>query len=156
LLNRTKDKKVEKAIVDLKYSGKAKYHRLMEDGEDLQLAIYSKIFDPLAKYCATSYFIISDGSLFTTCEDAFKKGRILRKHSIYSETYAHVLHKIENTIKFRKKEFSKGIIEVGENVTAEELDVFSLDPENYIIPKIENKSKIPSMYNEYVTFIDTE
>lgn len=156
LLNRVKDKKLEKAIVDLKYSGRAKYRRLMEDGEDLQLAIYSKIFHPIAKFCATSYFIISDGLLFTTSNDAFFKGIILRQNIIYSETYAHVLHKIENTIKFRRKEFSKGTIEVGENVPAEDLDVFGLDPENYIIPKLENKAKISSMYNDYVTFINTE
>ena len=116
LLTRNKNKKIEKAIVDLKYSGRSKYRKLMEDGEDLQLAIYSKIFHPTAGYCPTSYFIITDGLLFTTCKDAFSNGIILRRDSIYTDTYASVLERIENTIQFRRKELKEGTIEVGENI----------------------------------------
>ena len=156
LLKRLKGRIVEKAIVDLKYSGRSKYHRLMEDGEDFQLAIYSKIFHPAAGYCPTSYFIISDGLLFTPCSDAFSKGIILRHESMYADTYADVLKRIENTTRFRRNEFRQGRIEVGENVPEEELDIFHLDPATYIIPKEEKKVKISSSYNDYLTFIDTE
>jgi ATP-dependent helicase/nuclease subunit B len=156
LLKRIKGKTIERAIVDLKYSGRSKYRRLMQDREDFQLAIYSKIFHPAAGYCPTSYFIISDGSLFTTCKDAFSKGIILRHDSIYIDTYADVLKRIENTIQFRRKEFRKGRIEVGENVPTGELDIFQLDIAEYIIPKQEKKTKCSSLYNDYLTFIDTE
>jgi ATP-dependent helicase/nuclease subunit B len=156
LLKRIKGKTIEKAIVDLKYSGRSKYRRLMQDGEDFQLAIYSKIFHQAAGYCPTSYFIISDGSLFTTCKAAFGKGIILRYDGIYTNTYADVLKRIGNTVKFRRNEFRKGKIEVGENILTEELDIFQLDMTNYIIPRQEKKSKCRSLYNDYLTFIDTE
>ncbi len=156
LLNRPKDKKIEKAIVDLKYAGTGKYRRLMEDGEDLQLAIYSKIFHPMANYCATSYFIISKGLLYSTCKDAFSNGIILRHGRTYTETYTDVLKRIENTVMFRRKEFNDGRIEVGENVCTDDLDIFQQDPSSYIIPKMEKKTKCRSEYNIYETFIDTE
>ncbi len=156
LLKRINGKKIEKAIVDLKYSGRSKYRRLMQDGEDLQLAIYSKIFHPAAGYWPTSYFIISDGLLFTTCKEAFTNGIILRHNSIYADTYADVLKRIGNTVKFRRNEFREGKIEVGENILTEELDIFRLDMANYIIPQQEKKAKCSSLYNDYLTFIDTE
>ncbi|MDQ2862684.1 MAG: PD-(D/E)XK nuclease family protein, partial [Bacteroidota bacterium] len=156
LLSRMKDNKIEKAIVDLKYSGRSKYRKLMEDGQDLQLAIYSKIFHPLANFCPTSYFIITDGLLFTTCKEAFKNGIILRHDIHYTATYAEVIQKIENTTKFRRKELSQGKIEIGESVCMEDLDVFELDSDSYILPIVEKKTKCRSDYNDYVTFIDTE
>ncbi|MEP6949262.1 MAG: PD-(D/E)XK nuclease family protein [Ginsengibacter sp.] len=156
LLKRIKNKMAEKAIVDLKYSGRNKHRKLMEDGEDLQLAIYSKIFHPLANYCPTSYFVITEGLLFTTCKDAFNTGIILRQGSNYVNTYSNVLNKIDSTIKFRRKEFSEGKIEVGENVSIDELDIFNLDKNSYIVPKQESSVKCRSDYNDYVTFIDTE
>jgi hypothetical protein len=48
LLTRVKNNKTETAIVDLKFGGQSKYRKLMEDGEDLQLAIYSRIFHPFS------------------------------------------------------------------------------------------------------------
>ena len=67
-----------------------------------------------------------------------------------------ILKRIENTIQFRQKEFSESTIEVGENVSIEELNIFKLDTANYIIPKQEKKVKTMSGFNGYVTFIDTE
>jgi hypothetical protein len=156
LLYRAKNKKLEKAIVDLKYTGRSKYRKLMQDGDDLQLAIYSRIFDPLASFCATSYFIIIDGLLFTTCKDAFNNGISLRHDLVYSNTYATALNRIENTIKFRRKELSNGKIEVGEQVCTVDLDVFNLDEKTHILPAMKEKAKVASEYNDYQTFIDTE
>ena len=128
----------------------------MEDGEDLQLAIYSKLFHPVANYCATSYFIITEGLLFTTCKDAFRNGFILRRDSNYIDTYTGVLQRIENTIQFRRKELKQGTIEVGENSSTEDLEIFEKSEASYIIPKKEKNTKCRSEYNDYVTFIDTE
>jgi hypothetical protein len=156
LLRRLRNKKVEKAIVDLKYSGKVKYRKLMENQEDLQLAIYSKIFHDTAGYCPTSYFIISEGSLFTTCADAFRNGFILRPEDDYKDTYTSVLQKIETTIQFRRQELKEGRIEVGEQVSTDELDIYNKREDSYIIPKKKNDIKCSSDYNDYETFIDTE
>lgn len=156
LLRRIKNNTLEKAIVDLKYSGKSKYRKLMEDGEDLQLAIYSKLFHPVADYCPTSYFIITEGLLYTTCKDAFSKGFILRRDINYVDTYSSVLERIENTIVFRMKELKEGAVEVGENIATADLEIFSKSEASYIIPRKEKGTKCRSEYNDYVTFIDTE
>lgn len=157
LLTRMKNNKTETAVVDLKFAAQSKYRKLMEDGEDLQLAIYSRIFHPTARTCPTSYFIITEGLLFTTCRDAFTNGIILRQDADYIDTYTSVLQKIEKTIHYRRKELDSGHIEVGENVGIDELEIFSPDmKDSFIIPKQEKKVKCLSTYNDYVTFIDTE
>ena len=46
LLIRKKGKEIQKAVIDLKYQGERKYRLLMTGTEDLQLAIYSRIFHP--------------------------------------------------------------------------------------------------------------
>jgi hypothetical protein len=160
LLSRKKGKEIQKAVVDLKYQGERKYRLLMTGTEDLQLAIYSRIFHPLAKHCPTAYFIIRQGILFTSCADAFKGGHIVNAKNVLGETYGELLTRMEATIKFRRDELAIGKIEVGEAVPAEALDVFQLDAETYILPerKTENKVqyKASSLYNDYTTFIDTE
>ena len=160
LLSRKKGKEIQKAIIDLKYQGERKYRLLMTGTEDLQLAIYSRIFHPVANHCPTAYFIIRQGILFTSCRDAFKGGQIVNPKNVLGETYGQLLTRMEATIQFRRDELAIGKIEVGEAVPAEALDVFQLDAETYILPerKTENKVqyKASSEYNDYTTFIDTE
>lgn len=160
LLIRKKGKEIQKAIIDLKYQGERKYRLLMTGTEDLQLAIYSRIFHPLAKHCPTAYFIIRQGILFTSCGDAFKGGHIVNPRNVLGESYGELLTRMEATIQFRRNELTIGKIEVGEAVPAEALEVFELDTETYILPekKTENKVqyKASSEYNDYSTFIDTE
>jgi hypothetical protein len=155
LLSRTKKKEVQKAIIDLKYSGK-KYSVLMNDGGDLQLAIYSRIFHPAAAYCPTSYFIIREGNLYTACADAFRRGHVLRPDEDYAHTYSGLLNRMSATISFRRAELKNGIIEVGEGIATEELDIFKNDGNDFILPPKSGGCKCPSEYNDYVTFIDTE
>jgi ATP-dependent helicase/nuclease subunit B len=160
LLTRKKGREIQKAIIDLKYQGERKYRLLMTGTEDLQLAIYSRIFHPLAQYCPTAYFIIRQGILFTSCADAFKTGHIVNQKNYLGETYGELLKKMEETIRFRREELAQGRIEVGEAVPAEALEVFRLDPETYILPQTKTENKVPYKarleYNDYTTFIDTE
>ena len=132
----------------------------MTGTQDLQLAIYSRIFHPLAKHCPTAYFIIRQGILFTSCSDAFKGGHIVNPKNMLGETYGELLTRMETTIKFRRDELAAGKIEVGEAVPAEALDVFQLDAETYILPETKTENRVPykasSEYNDYSTFIDTE
>jgi hypothetical protein len=74
----------------------------------------------------------------------------------YADTYSTVLSKIEKTIQFRRNELYSGLIEAGENVDVNELEIFSQDVNTFIIPKQERKLKCASTYNDYITFIDTE
>jgi hypothetical protein len=160
LLRRKKGKEIQRAVVDLKYQGERKYRLLMTGTEDLQLAIYSKIFHPVASHCPTAYFIIRQGILFTSCADAFKGGHIVNQKNYLGETYGELLKRMEETIRYRRQELSQGIVEVGEAVPAEALEVYQLDADTYILPdmKMDNKVlyKARSEYNEYTTFIDTE
>jgi ATP-dependent helicase/nuclease subunit B len=160
LLTRKKGKEIQKAVVDLKYQGERKYRLLMTGSEDLQLAIYSRIFHPVAQHCPTAYFIIRQGILFTSCADAFKGGHIVNQENYLGETYGQLLKRMEETIRYRRQELAKGRVEVAEAVAEESLDVFQLDKEIFILPPTmsENKKKYKarSEYNEYTTFIDTE
>ena len=160
LLKRKKGKEIQKAVIDLKYQGERKYRLLMTGTADLQLAIYSRIFHPLAQHCPTAYFIIRQGILFTSCSDAFKGGHIVNPKNFMGETYGELLSRMEETIRFRREELSKGKIEVGEGVPTEALEIFELGTERYILPETKTENKIPYKarleYNEYTTFIDTE
>ena len=160
LLVRKKGKEIQKAVVDLKYQGERKYRLLMTGTTDLQLAIYSRIFHPVAKHCPTAYFIIRQGILFTSCADAFKGGHIVNQKNALGETYSELLERMETTIRFRRTELSIGKVEVGEAVPAEALDIYQLDPETHILPGIRTENKVQykgnSLYNEFTTFIDTE
>jgi hypothetical protein len=160
LLRRKKGKEIQRAVVDLKYQGERKYRLLMTGTEDLQLAIYSKIFHPLAQHCPTAYFIIRQGILFTSCVEAFKGGHIVNQKNYLGESYGELLKRMEETIRYRRQELAEGIVEVGEAVPTEALDVYQLHPETYILPPIKTENKVPykatSEYNDYTTFIDTE
>jgi PD-(D/E)XK nuclease superfamily len=160
LLTRKKGKEIQKAIIDLKYQGEIKYRKLMTGAEDLQLAIYSRIFHPVAQHCPTAYFIIRQGILFTSCKDAFKGGHIVNPKNYLGETYGELLKKMEETIRFRREELAIGKVEIGESIETADLEIFHLDKDQYILPGIETKNKVPYKarleYNDYTTFIDTE
>jgi hypothetical protein len=156
LLQRNRKGKVEKAIIDLKYANTKKYRDLMLGREDLQLAIYSRLFHPEGRHCATSYFIIREGRMLTTCSDFFKGAIVLSEEQNFSETYSHLLQRMQNTIKFRRSELAKGKIEVGDNACIEDLNLFKNNGEEYLLPKIKSRMKVRSEYNDYTTFIDTE
>ena len=160
LLTRKKGKEIQRAIIDLKYQGERKYRLLMTGTEDLQLAIYSRIFHPLAQHCPTAYFIIRQGILFTSCKDAFKGGHIVNTKNYLGETYGELLQKMEETIRFRREELARGRVEAGEGIETADLEIFHLDQEAFILPGIETRNKVPYKarleYNDYTTFIDTE
>jgi len=160
LLIRKKGKEIQRAVVDLKYQGERKYRLLMTGTEDLQLAIYSRIFHPVAQHCPTAYFIIRQGTLFTSCADAFKGGHIVNQENYLGETYGQLLKRMEETIRYRRQELAKGRVEVGDGVPKEALDVYQLDPERYILPDTRSENKVlykaRMEYNDYTTFIDTE
>ena len=128
----------------------------MTGTEDLQLAIYSRIFHPLANHCPTAYFIIKQGILFTSRRDAFKGGQIVNEKNFLGESYAELLKRMEATLRFRREELASGKIEVGEENYTELLDIFRLDEQTYILPEKKKDIKLRSAYNDFATFIDTE
>ncbi len=94
--------------------------------------------------------------MLTTCSDFFKGAMKINTEQKFSETYSHLLHRMSNTISFRRSELTKGKIEVGDNACIEDLDIFRNDSEEYLLPEIKGGNKVYSEYNEYMTFIDSE
>ncbi|MBL0065493.1 MAG: PD-(D/E)XK nuclease family protein [Bacteroidetes bacterium] len=144
-------------VMDLKYSGAKKYRGLMEKGEDLQLAIYSKLFETSSQDSPTAYYIIEQGSLFTRDISAFPNGVLVNSHSNNSVLYSQLIRKLVKTILYRRDEIMSGSIEVGEDVLCEKLNIFTdCDNDSHILPEVVKMKKTRSKYNDFTTFIDTE
>ena len=52
-------------------------------------------------------------------------------------------------------ELKEGKIEMGEGIPVDELGIFSLDPEQYLLPS-GDAVKTPSRFNDYSTFTKIE
>jgi hypothetical protein len=151
LLSRKKKGPKEYAIIDLKWKSGKYYSGLMKDDRDLQLALYSSLFNDTGGFSPTAYFIISTGRLYTRDQKAFKHG-IPAGSDDWAAAYEHQLAKLFRTVDYRREELKQGKIEMGEGIPIEELEIFSLDPDEYLIPAEKDKFKEPSRFNDYSTF----
>lgn len=144
----------ERAIIDLKFANMKKYRDLMYDEEDLQLAIYSKIFNKEESFCPTAYFIIENELLFCTDRSAFKKAIIIPPGGRFPANYEDQLQQLQKVVARRREELSKGEIEVGEAVEVAQLSIYQKGCTE-LLPSPEKGIKPKSKYNNYSTFIDT-
>lgn len=145
----------ERAIVDLKFSGTKKYRDLMDEQQDLQLAIYSKVFHKGDSFCPTAYYIIDSKLMFCSDRHAFKDAIQVPRNNDFPAAYRNMMQQVEGIIAERRKELSAGEIEVGECVSTDELPVYN-SAFSSILPKPDKKQKPSSKYNNFSTFIDTE
>ena len=107
LLSRKKKGTKEYAIIDLKWKSGKYYSRLMNEDRDLQLALYSSLFNALGGFSPTAYFIISTGWLYTRDQKAFKHG-IPAGSEDWAAAYEQQLAKL-----FRNRQMPHGRIEGG-------------------------------------------
>jgi len=154
LLSRKKKGLKEYAIIDLKWKSGKYYSGLMNDDKDLQLAFYSSLFNESGRFSPTAYFIISTGRLYTHDQQAFKHGIRVGKEEWVS-AYSDQLVKLYRTVEYRMGELKEGKIEMGEGIPIDELGIFSLDPEQYLLPS-GDEVKTPSKFNDYSTFTNIE
>jgi hypothetical protein len=154
LLSRKKKGPKEYAIIDLKWQSGKFYSRLMNEDKDLQLALYSSLFNDAGGFSPTAYFIISTGRLYTRDQKAFKHG-IPAGSDDWATAYEQQLAKLFRTVEYRMGELKEGKIEMGEGIQIEELGIFSLDPEQYLIPP-GDEVKEPARFNDYSTFTNIE
>ena len=155
LLSRKKKGSVEYAIVDLKWRGESFYSGLMNENKDLQLALYSLLFNEEGSFSPTAYYIINSGRLFTRDHNAFKGGILVGTPEEWKQEYSSLIKRLYKTVAFRLNELKEGKIEMGEGCPIDELEIFSQDPELFLIPKGQDV-KEPSRFNDYTTFTDTE
>ena len=154
LLSRKKKGPKQYAIIDLKWQSGIYYSRLMNEDRDLQLALYSSLFNDVGGFSPTAYFIISTGRLFTRDQKAFKHG-IHAGPDDWAAAYEQQLAKLFRTVEYRMGELKEGKIEMGEGISIEELEIFSLDPEQYLLPT-GDEVKEPARFNDYSTFTNIE
>ncbi|MEI6883809.1 MAG: PD-(D/E)XK nuclease family protein [Bacteroidota bacterium] len=154
LLSRKKKGPKQYAIIDLKWQSGKYYSRLMNEDRDLQLALYSSLFNDVGGFSPTAYFIISTGRLYTRDQKAFKHG-IHAGPDDWAAAYQQQLAKLFRTVEYRMGELKEGKIEMGEGISIEELEIFSLDPEQYLLPS-GDEVKEPARFNDYSTFTNIE
>lgn len=154
LLSRKKKGPKEFAIIDLKWKSGKYYSGLMNEDKDLQLALYSSLFNDTGGFSPTAYFVINTGRLYTRDQKAFQHG-ILAGSDDWAAGYEQQLAKLFRTVEYRMDELKEGKIEMGEGIPTEELEIFSLDPDEYLLPP-GGEFKEPSRFNDYSTFTNIE
>jgi len=109
-------------IIDLKWALSTKsYIRRIEEGTDLQLALYQKIY-PGAN--ASSYFLLNEGKLLVRKLSSNLLGQAVSFiEAMDGVSSAHTIIAAEKSIDFRKKEFKTGVLEVGYEMPLEELQL---------------------------------
>jgi len=113
----------EWAIVDLKWSGARRRREMIQNGEDLQLVLYSKLLEPPEQWAHTAYFILEDGKMIARNKEAFSDAvaapGIWESHADACEA---IFARMERTFAWRMDQVRKGHIELRNARTAPELE----------------------------------
>lgn len=104
----------DRAIIDLKWSGKSYRMDLLKNKEDLQLALYFSLLNQSGSFdnVYTAFYIIESGELIS------KNMRIANEGTSYfpiedaKVTYAEILSKMSSTFHWRKEQLSRAHIEI--------------------------------------------
>lgn len=112
----------ELAIIDLKWKGKTTFRNLVNNQEDLQLALYASVEASKYEVVHTAYFIISDGLMIARNDLAFKGIEAVSPDEDHVAVRDAVLQKIKATYDWRKEQIAKGWLETRMEKTAGELE----------------------------------
>ncbi len=110
----------DRAIIDLKWSGKNYRMDLLKNKEDLQLALYYSLLHQNGSFdnVYTAFYIIESGDLLSRNMHIANEG--ISNFSIEDPkvTYAEILSKMSNTFHWRKEQLSRAQIEIrnGKNI----------------------------------------
>ena len=140
-----RDAKNRPVIFDLKWTLRdKKYLSKIEENKDIQLALYyAMLKKEMDRNIRTGFFLFNTGNLYTRSEFDGENVKIISVDESGGEDY--VLNKIAESVQFRRKEFSEGKIEIGEEFPLEDLDYYEgkdADPKTRITldeAKIGNK-----------------
>jgi PD-(D/E)XK nuclease superfamily len=132
----------ERCVLDLKYAG-SKYAKIMENNQELQLGLYSKIYGK-PSLALTAYYIISTAKLYSKESSAFKNpnNEPLANHF---DKYQELWEKMEATHNARRDELSKGEVIIRDRITEGLFEDKDLEGEEYLdLSEIEG-----SEYHDY-------
>ena len=102
----------ERAIIDLKWRGQARHTNLLSSGEDIQLALYAKLLEPVESWAHTAYFIIEKGRLLVRNTRAFSGVQPVLDELDHEEIYETLLEKINATYQWRLQQMDNGEVEI--------------------------------------------
>ncbi|MCX9157817.1 PD-(D/E)XK nuclease family protein [Niveibacterium sp. 24ML] len=136
------NKKEERAIVDLKFSGK-RHEEALAKNTHLQLTMYAKLLGQ-GGYLPTAYYILSRADLISQSKDYFPGARVVQNKT--DENAAQLWNRFEVSWKQRRAKLDEGLIEVVTVATSEDEDgTAPPDDDGGLPPK-----KPDDTYNRYL------
>ena len=104
----------DRAIIDLKWSGKNYRMDLLKNKEDLQLALYYSLLNQTGSFenVYTAFYIIESGELISKNMRIANEGTSNISIEDPKVTYADILSKMSTTFHWRKEQLSRAQIEI--------------------------------------------
>ncbi len=112
----------ESAVLDLKWSGSNYRKRMIQNEEDLQLVLYSKLITEQTDWSHTGYFILDKGELIARNNQAFSDCTALNVDADHIAINERILSKMQATFKWRLEQLNKGQIEIRTKQTQLDLE----------------------------------
>ena len=113
---------VERCVLDLKWSGHGYRERLIKNGEDLQLIMYSRLLTEDDDWAHTAYFIIENARLLSRNTLAFNEIKPLLPNVDAFAMNASIWDKMHKTFEWRLLQIKNGKIEIRTGFTCKELE----------------------------------
>ena len=139
----------ERCVLDLKWAGHAYRERLIKNGEDLQLVMYSKLLTDDEDWAHTGYFIIENARLLARNTAAFAEIKPLAAADDAFAINQDIWKKMLATYNWRLKQVIEGHIEIRMTKTVRDLE------ERYgmeLLDVLEMKNE-ESRFDDYRTLI---
>jgi hypothetical protein len=134
-------RETERAIVDLKWGGLTKRTEEIKKEQELQLAIYSHLIAKSKSIIPCGYYIITNQAFICRNDEIFKDQAIYLENKNMEIAFGNIRRKAENSYRERWDEIHKGMIELGIEMTQDELESLRWDEEQFFLPKHEHKTR---------------
>jgi len=144
-----------KLVIDLKWAlSEKKYKEQIEENRDMQLALYYALLMQSApsSNLRTGFFLFNAATLFTRAD--LEGPHIIKVDAEGRLDENQVIEKVIDSIAFRRREFQKGIIEMGEGFKLNELD-YVQQPDLIPLEEATGKKKKENPYTDFKLFKGT-
>ena len=112
----------EHCVLDLKWRGHTYRERLIKNGEDLQLVLYSRLLTEDDTWAHTAYFIIENARLLARNTLAFNEIKPLLPDVDAFEMNQNIYEKMQKTFAWRIEQIKNGKVEIRTEKTVKELE----------------------------------
>ena len=106
------EKAGDTAVVDLKWRGAKRRKEMINNQEDLQLVLYSKLLTEDDIWAHTSYFIIEKGEMIARNNLAFKEIDAVAADADHLQVNENIYAQMEATFQWRIQQIQEGKIEI--------------------------------------------